>query len=770
MENNINIFEIKYSNKEVARGAEALQADALGATYFEYPTIKSFVEKTEIIDNDYYSFLSPKFEEKSRISVQNFRDLVSKDKNVDVYIINPFQYKSYLYKNIIDEFGSTHGKYLASKVKKIIEIDFGGIDLTKRIPPKAWSYCNYWVMKGWVLRLFQEKADLLIGKIIELEKSECAIRPNYKSVKSSVPFIYERFLTLFLVSQENIRYENLSENITSKIVTYNEALILKLIEESMDSIYEDIYLGDVLHRVLNKSKAVNINDVYWLKKIEENHQEMVSNRRNNNKYIYDFLCESEVGSFFENIELENLDTYRALNGWLDSMISKFGSKNSKLFYFIHYNLRLNGYAMVESHHLAHDFLNEINKKFSEKNKDTFYCNIEFTDLLCAQMFTNVKEAFDLDSETGIQQFKKWLTENKESQFYNGVLRAVKPINTRIKDRIDIYCFSAHAGGIGKDARLISNALLALKQFNVTLINISDPNFSLDEVGDVAFFIAPAQEIAKFLFKDPKLMSYYQYKYAFMQWELAKWPAELQDIPRLFDLVLVSSDFTKQSFSEYVETRKITMPSYVVSADVKRSETTIRFLTMYDSWSYIERKNPYAVIKAFQALDCDYPIELVVKVSNINKAEYEKLSKIEAEDDRITIITKSMTDAEVYELIESSHALLSFQRSEGFGRVLLEALCLGTYVFSNNYSGVSEFSESENFIECNYSLVPVENNYPYGNDQFWANQDAEDTLEKLRNFCEKFKLGLIKNLPDNRLIEKFSIKNTIKDLENILETK
>ncbi len=770
MKNNIHIYEIKYSDKEVARGAEALVADDLGAVYFEYPTIRAFVEKTEISDNDYYSFLSPKFEEKSRVRVESIRDLVNINEDVDVFIINPFQYKSYLYKSIMDEFGATHGKYLSSEIRKIIEIDFVGIDLDKRVPPKAWSYCNYWVMRGWVLRLFQAKANLIIEKIIELENSFNILRPNYKKVKSSVPFVYERLLTLFLVSQNNIKYKNVSENITSKIVTYNEALILKLIDESMNSIYEDIYFGDALYGLFNKANGVNINDIYWLDKIERNHREMVSDELTNEKFIYDFLCECEAGSFFENIELENLDTYQALNGWLDSMICKFGSENKKLFYFIHYNLRLNGYARVESHERGHDFLNKINKKFSEKYKDTVYCNIEFTDLLCAQMFTNVQEAFNLNRETDIQQFKAWLKENKESQFYNGVLRAVKPIHNRIKDRIDIYCFSAHAGGIGKDARLISNALMAIKRFDVNLINIADPNFAVDEAGDVAFFIAPAQEIAKFLFKDPKLMAYYQHKYAFMQWELAKWPAELQEIPKLFDLVLVSSDFTKKSFSEYVETRKITMPSYVVSAGVKRSETKIRFLTMYDSWSYIERKNPYAAIKAFQALDSDYPIELVVKVANINKAEHEKLLKIEADDGRISIITNSMTDAEVYELIESSHALLSFQRSEGFGRVLLEALCLGTYVFSNDYSGVSEFSKSPNFINCKYTLIPVENNYPYGKDQYWADIDEEDLLSKLNVFCKQFVAKEINFSIDEKLVNKYTVENCAKDMLNLMEFK
>jgi glycosyltransferase involved in cell wall biosynthesis len=174
---------------------------------------------------------------------------------------------------------------------------------------------------------------------------------------------------------------------------------------------------------------------------------------------------------------------------------------------------------------------------------------------------------------------------------------------------------------------------------------------------------------------------------------------------------------------------------------------IRFLTIFDFHSSIERKNPLASVLAFQrAFRGGENVELILKASNVDpqhpgnaSGQWERLCAASAGDRRIRLVTARYSEEQMRDLMRQVSCVVSLHRAEGFGFVLADAMALGIPVIATDYSGNIDFCDAETGFPVAYSLVPVEAQGSYWESKgtVWADADiasaAAQMLEVYRDY-------------------------------------
>ena len=170
-----------------------------------------------------------------------------------------------------------------------------------------------------------------------------------------------------------------------------------------------------------------------------------------------------------------------------------------------------------------------------------------------------------------------------------------------------------------------------------------------------------------------------------------------------------------------------------------NQEAVLFTFSFDLNSMIARKNPDAVIKAFQTafhIPCDNnpSVGLVVKSFPPRKPEprWEHLKAIAAADTRITIIEEDLDRKSILTLYGCCDAFVSLHRSEGLGLGMAEALQLGLEVIATDYGGNVDFCTGPLSHPISYQLIPVkEGEYPDHEGMVWADPDINHAVEVMR---------------------------------------
>jgi glycosyltransferase involved in cell wall biosynthesis len=226
-----------------------------------------------------------------------------------------------------------------------------------------------------------------------------------------------------------------------------------------------------------------------------------------------------------------------------------------------------------------------------------------------------------------------------------------------------------------------------------------------------------------------------YNVGWWPWELGVWPKSWSSA---FDLVDEIWACSEHSFNMYEKATKKPVIAMPLAASVARTKTYSRkhfglpekkglFLYAFDFNSHLIRKNPMAVINAFEKQFAgNKDVCLVLKVMNSNTKDPIWLSfqKQIAKDPRIILIDRTLDRPEVLGLIKACDVYVSPHRAEGFGRTLAEAMLLGKPVVATNYSGNQFFMNPDHTFPVDYDLVPAKKGeYHFvedGDEAVWAN--------------------------------------------------
>ncbi len=234
------------------------------------------------------------------------------------------------------------------------------------------------------------------------------------------------------------------------------------------------------------------------------------------------------------------------------------------------------------------------------------------------------------------------------------------------------------------------------------------------------------------------------------WELSKYPEPWARILERFDEVWAPSDFIAQAIAPAVSKPVIHMPLAVeltLSSFLGRRafgipEHAFVVLFSFDFSSFSERKNPLAMLDAFErlcALRPTAPLHAIVKYKgggDGNPARKALEARLAALGGRAQGITRELSDNENKNLIRCADAFVSLHRSEGFGRGPAEAMTLGRVAIATNYSGNLDFMTPETSLLVDCKLVPVpEDAYLFPQGQVWADASVEHAVELMARMLD-----------------------------------
>ena len=236
-----------------------------------------------------------------------------------------------------------------------------------------------------------------------------------------------------------------------------------------------------------------------------------------------------------------------------------------------------------------------------------------------------------------------------------------------------------------------------------------------------------------------------YNVIYPMWELSKYPKEWAKELNRFDEIWAPSKFTYESIASAVTKPVVHMPvagqihlkSFLGRRYFQIPESSFTFLFFFDFTSYIERKNPFAVLQAFEKLCCLRPSDdlcLVIKLKGGEmKGQDQEIFReyVGRLKSRLIVIDRLLTDNEMKNLLRCCDCFLSLHRSEGFGLGLITAMFLGKPVIGTAYSANMDFMNEKNSCLVRYQLRPVPAGaYPFGEGQVWADPDVDHAVEHM----------------------------------------
>jgi glycosyltransferase involved in cell wall biosynthesis len=325
------------------------------------------------------------------------------------------------------------------------------------------------------------------------------------------------------------------------------------------------------------------------------------------------------------------------------------------------------------------------------------------------------------------------------------------------------------GGRGEDVRAAYRALKAagIHPSVVDIFRVTSPDEDVleelwdgivEEIGDgINIYFINADEVATVLshLRTTGRFSGRGYNVVYPVWELARYPVEWARELDKFDEIWVPTLFIYDSIASKArapvrllpfasglpEVRVYGREEFGISAD------SYAFLFLFDFASYVERKNPLAVIDAFGLFLRKQPTakaKLVLKLSGVNQheREYEELRRyIVPVAANVTLLDRLLNSSELAALFWCCDCYISLHRSEGFGRGLAEAMSLGKPVIATDYSGNVDFMNERNSLLVGYHLVAVpEGCYPFGSEQVWAEPNAAQAARYMKQLVDDPALG------------------------------
>lgn len=377
---------------------------------------------------------------------------------------------------------------------------------------------------------------------------------------------------------------------------------------------------------------------------------------------------------------------------------------------------------------------------------------------------DLQQAFDLATEPGRLGYRHWLCTNGRQEtaldalLESGRLAWPAPQGRDLQPfGVNLIGYAYGELGIGEDLRLAALALEAAA-IPFLIINVS-PGVDEGDRSAAAWVAATprygynlicltALEHARVYLEQGSSLLAGRYNIGYWPWELQRWPAAWQHCFALVDEVWASSRHTESALATVATVPICLMPMAVQVAPTEPREQLRRhfglaparyyFVFSFDGGSSFRRKNPGAVISAFQQAFAhhDRSVGLVVKCMRADKdpAAWAALQALARADERIVLIDRVLAKETVLGLYAACDCFVSLHRAEGFGRGIAEALLLGLDVVASATGGNLDFCTGVAGVE----LVPCAQvqtcaaDYLEGAANYWGEPSHPDAVRALQN--------------------------------------
>jgi glycosyltransferase involved in cell wall biosynthesis len=238
-----------------------------------------------------------------------------------------------------------------------------------------------------------------------------------------------------------------------------------------------------------------------------------------------------------------------------------------------------------------------------------------------------------------------------------------------------------------------------------------------------------------------------YNIGYWAWELSEFPEEWLPSFSYFDEIWTPTRFVQDSVAKLAPIPVVRMPHALSTERVEQQvgrehfglprDHTV-FLFAFDACSYLERKNPLGLIRAFRkAFRPDEPATLLLKCAHAEFApeSFAELRRA-AEEARVRVIDVVYSRQEMNQLMTLCDAYVSLHRSEGFGLTLAEAMMLGRPVIATGYSGNLDFMTESTGMLVRHREIEIQKEVgPYAAGSRWADPDLDHAAALMRRVYE-----------------------------------
>ncbi|WP_372922003.1 glycosyltransferase [Roseovarius sp.] len=309
------------------------------------------------------------------------------------------------------------------------------------------------------------------------------------------------------------------------------------------------------------------------------------------------------------------------------------------------------------------------------------------------------------------------------------------------EKVDVQLIGplAKASGLGQATRLSADILrttgLKVRGVDFDLDNPAPEGFSSDTLIED---YGPAQiNLIHLNAESTPLAFAYQpdvfsgsYNIGYFFWELDK-PAYCHYLGMdLLDEIWVSTEYGVEIYKPDAQGKPVVnvgmcfeeMPD--ITRDDSRAFVERRFrfndqhfvcLVAFDSFSFVQRKNPVSVLQAFQKAFEGVPnARLVVKTQNrdsvfdpVQVQLWDRVDTITASDPRIVVMNETLSYRDLLRLKAGSDCYVSLHKSEGWGFGMIEAMALGVPVVATAYSGNMDFCSDETAWLVDYEMQALQ---------------------------------------------------------------
>ena len=260
-----------------------------------------------------------------------------------------------------------------------------------------------------------------------------------------------------------------------------------------------------------------------------------------------------------------------------------------------------------------------------------------------------------------------------------------------------------------------------------------------------------------------------YSAAYMFWELTRAPACHALALSMVDEIWAASDHGKAIYAPAFDGPVRTMglacdltppadPLGARAAFVAHSGFAAdSFLCMasFDSFSFVQRKNPLALIHAFRDAFPEGGAQLLLKTQNrtrvgdpAQQAIWAEIDALITDDPRFCLLDETMRRDDLLTLTAGANAYLSLHRAEGWGFGMIEAMAMGVPVLATGYSGNLAYSDdSTAWLVPATEVAPDPQDYMFTPDGgLWGQPNHEAAVRLLRQMraapeARKRKAGL-----------------------------
>lgn len=387
-----------------------------------------------------------------------------------------------------------------------------------------------------------------------------------------------------------------------------------------------------------------------------------------------------------------------------------------------------------------------------------------------------------DTETRAQ-FKAWLARaladgsmiSLHSKF-KSLLDEIEQLTPRqhliSNHQLEVFGHPDVGIGISEDARLLKAALQTeqISKLTKSISNIP-----------VRIFAYPAPNVLVCLSKS-NLDFKVGYNIMSSHWELPKWPHSLEFILDHFDEIWVHSQFVYNSIDPKFHHKVKLYPDPIEDLGFRKTNayraqfgldsSKFYFLIAYDYSSYVQRKNPEGMIKAFLEVKKEFDCGLIIKTMNANTYPelHEKVTRNLTGVPDVHVFKDSLPRPTLHQLYSSADCYLSLHRSEGFGRNIGEMMLLGVPCVITNFSGNLDFCNSKNSFLVDYDQIRLkQDDYIYAKDQYWADPKIEHAVFQMKTVLNADAVALrdVTDSARQTIQNNFSIQNTATFLQQRL---